>query len=71
MTYRQLIRILEDNGCQRVRSPSGSHVVYERMTPEGRRVFPVAVSRLGADVAPGTLAAIIRQSGLPRELFRR
>lgn len=70
MTYRQLMRILADNDCKVVRNPSGSHVIYERITPEKRYVFPVSSSKSGDDVAPGTLAAIIRQSGLPKKLFK-
>lgn len=57
----ELCDLLAKQGFERVRQ-RGSHVIMR----QGSVSFPVPLHRA---VDRGTLAAIIRQSGLPRELF--
>jgi predicted RNA binding protein YcfA (HicA-like mRNA interferase family) len=69
MKFRQVAQILESNGFERIRQ-KGSHQTY-RGTVNGKTAIVVlAFSSAGEDVRAGTLASIIRQSGLPRKLFR-
>jgi predicted RNA binding protein YcfA (HicA-like mRNA interferase family) len=56
-----LCTFLESHGFERVRQ-RGSHVVLRR----GAVSLPVPLHR---EIDRGTLLGIIRQSGLPRELF--
>ena len=58
-----LIAFFEKHGFLRVRQ-RGSHVVLRR----GSVSFPVPLHR---EIDRGTLAAIIRQSGLPRSDFEQ
>jgi predicted RNA binding protein YcfA (HicA-like mRNA interferase family) len=57
----ELCILLEKEGFHQVRQ-RGSHVVMRR----GSMSFPVPLHR---ELDRGTLSGIIRQSGLPRELF--
>jgi predicted RNA binding protein YcfA (HicA-like mRNA interferase family) len=64
LSSEEVARILIDHGFARV-SQKGSHAKYRHasghsaIVPAGRREIPA-----------GTLASIIRQSGLSKELFR-
>ena len=71
MTYRQVITILEENGFCFERYGKGSHRVYQGYHSGKRWGVILAFGQPGEDVKPGTLSAIIRQSGLPRNAFRR
>jgi predicted RNA binding protein YcfA (HicA-like mRNA interferase family) len=44
----------------------GSHIVMQRREDGGTRTVPVPVH---AEIRIGTLQSVIRQSGLPRDLF--
>ena len=63
----EVCRLLEAEGFVRVRQ-RGSHIVLQRVSPEGAITVPVPNHRT---VRLGTLQAIIRQSGVPREKFVR
>ena len=58
-------RILERNGFVLVRQ-RGSHKIMQKRTEETTITVPVP---LHDPLRRGTLASIIRQSGLPRDLF--
>lgn len=62
-----LCRILEQNGFQTVRQ-RGSHVVMQSRTGLTTITVPIPMHR---EIRIGTLQSIIRQSGLPRNLFER
>ena len=67
MKVREVIRRLQKHGFKCVRQ-RGSHRIFRR-TIGGRE--RVTVAGKGRDELPrGTLAAIRRQSGLPRSAFR-
>jgi predicted RNA binding protein YcfA (HicA-like mRNA interferase family) len=70
MNFRDLIRILEQHGFALYRQ-RGSHRTYKGEVGGSVRVVVVACHRESDDIKPGTLASMIRQSGLPRRLFRR
>ncbi|MCZ7563782.1 MAG: type II toxin-antitoxin system HicA family toxin [Burkholderiales bacterium] len=62
---RELCRLLMQQGFQQVRQ-RGSHVVMQKRTEATTVTVPVP---LHDEIRIGTLQSIIRQSGLPRELF--
>ncbi|MCL4801095.1 MAG: type II toxin-antitoxin system HicA family toxin [Burkholderiales bacterium] len=62
---RELCRLLTQHGFQQVRQ-RGSHVVMQKRTGATTVTVPVP---LHDEIRVGTLQSIIRQSGLPRELF--
>lgn len=69
MKFRDFIAILEANGFERKRT-EGSHRRYEGYVDGKLQLVTVAYHSLGDDILPGTLAAMIHQSGLPKKLFR-
>lgn len=58
-------RIFARHGFLRVRQ-RGSHVVMQKQIPGGTITVPVPDHR---EIRAGTLASIIRQSGIPRSEF--
>jgi predicted RNA binding protein YcfA (HicA-like mRNA interferase family) len=67
--YRDFIRILADHGFVEVRC-KGSHHTFEGWIGGRRQLVQVSYHLFSDDIAPGTLASMIRQSGLPKSLFR-
>jgi predicted RNA binding protein YcfA (HicA-like mRNA interferase family) len=63
----EVCRILEGEGFQRVRQ-RGSHIVMQRRTDQGTTTVPVPNHRT---IRIGTLQAVLRQSGVPKEKFLR
>lgn len=70
MKFRDSIRLLEANGFMLDRQ-RGSHRTYRGEVAGKMRVVIIACHRESDDIKPGTLSSIIRQSGLPKRLFRR
>ncbi|MGB8434883.1 MAG: type II toxin-antitoxin system HicA family toxin [Burkholderiales bacterium] len=62
---RELCRLLTQHGFQQVRQ-RGSHVVMQKRSETTTVTVPVP---LHDEIRIGTLQSIIRQSGLPREVF--
>ena len=69
MNFRGVIEVLVRNGFQLTRQ-KGSHRIYQGVVDGQMRLAVVSAHRESDDVKPGTLASIIRQSGLPKRLFR-
>ena len=69
MKVRDVIRILSEHGFELTRQ-RGSHRHYVGFY-NGRRRLVTVPGTDGEDLPKGTLAAIRRQSGLPRRLFRK
>ena len=65
LSGRQVCALLQKNGFAQVRQ-RGSHIVMQKRTAETTVTVPVPDH---AEIKIGTLLSIIRQSGLPRELF--
>ncbi len=61
----EMCRLLEAQGFKEVRQ-RGSHRIMQLRTGETTRTVPVPIHK---DLKPGTLASIIRQSGLNLSLF--
>ena len=70
MKFRDFIEIIEANGFIFDRQRGTSHRVYKGVVGGITRLVIVAVTRPGDDIKPGTLGSMIRQSGLPKRLFR-
>ena len=71
-TFREVIEIIEANGFEIVPSrTSGSHRQYKRTLGGETRLVTVAYHNINDDVLADTLASMIRQSGLPKRLFRK
>jgi predicted RNA binding protein YcfA (HicA-like mRNA interferase family) len=62
MKVREVIRMLLDDGWFRV-ATRGSHHQYKHLTKSGRVTVPGSGND---DLAPGTLASILKQAGLRR-----
>ncbi len=62
MKYRDIIREIEADGWQHVRT-SGSHMQYRHLIKPGT-VTISAGGKMSKDVPPGTLQSIRRQAGL-------
>jgi predicted RNA binding protein YcfA (HicA-like mRNA interferase family) len=71
MKYRDLIVILRQNGFELTRHKGTSHRRYRGIVDGKTMLVTIAFHRESDDVLPETPASIIRQSGLPKKLFRR
>ncbi|KAB2850802.1 MAG: type II toxin-antitoxin system HicA family toxin [Hyphomicrobiaceae bacterium] len=65
MSGRDVCRILAAHGFSQVRQ-RGSHIIMQRQQSGGTTTVPVPDHD---EIRRGTLRSIIRQSGLPRDLF--
>ena len=66
MRYRQLAKRLRNLGCEELRSGKGSHRIWHNPVTNGLATIPDWGS---ADLAPGTVRAIIRELGISRREF--
>lgn len=72
MNFRRFIEIIEAHDFQIHRHGATSHRQYRRVDGSGVVwIVTVAYHRIQDDIRPGTLANMIRQTGLRRKLFRR
>ena len=62
MKYRDLLRVLDDDGWQHIRT-TGSHQHYKHPTKPGLVTVP-AGGKLSHEIPQGTLRSILRQAGL-------
>lgn len=69
VTFARLIRIIVENGFYLDRQ-RGSHRIYKRIVDGKVSLVVVACHRESDDIKPGTLASMIRESGLNKKLFR-
>ena len=63
----EVCRLLVEHGFEQVRQ-RGSHAVMQRRLNNTTITIPIPLHR---ELCTGTLRAIIRQSGLAREIFER
>jgi len=63
MKYRDLLRILEHDGWQNVRT-KGSHRIYRHPVKEG---IVVVAGSTGREIPPGTYRQILKQAGLKEQ----
>lgn len=69
MKYRSVESLLVEHGFQLIRQ-QGSHRHYQGFINGQRQLVTLAYHSRNDDVLPKTLASIIRQSGLPKRLFK-
>jgi predicted RNA binding protein YcfA (HicA-like mRNA interferase family) len=70
--FREVIAILEEHGFEIIPGrQTGSHRQYKRVVGGEVRLVTIAYHNINDDVLPDTLASIVRQSGLPKRLFRK
>lgn len=69
MKYRDFKAIIEENGFSLIREKATHKQFYKKI---GDKSFLVTLdySHLGEDISPRNLNSMIRQSGLPKKLFR-
>jgi predicted RNA binding protein YcfA (HicA-like mRNA interferase family) len=67
--YRDVLKILHAHGFELARQ-RGSHHTYKAMVDGQMRVVTLSHHSLNDDIMPKNMASIIRQSGLPKNLFR-
>ena len=70
-TFRQFIEILLAHGFELLRHDGGSHRRYRGVVDGVVCYVDVAAHNLGDHPKPGTLKSMIRQSRLPKRLFRK
>jgi predicted RNA binding protein YcfA (HicA-like mRNA interferase family) len=69
-TFREFIAILEAHKFHLDRQ-EGSHRQYKRVSGGQTWLVTVACHNPADEIRPGTLKSMIRQSGLPKNLFRK
>ncbi len=71
MNYRDVDRILRENGFEMIRRRGkGPHRMYRYGSGAELRTVSVPFHGTNADIKPGTLRSIIHRSGLDPDLFR-
>lgn len=70
MKFSRFIEIIRANGFDLHRHGSGSHAIYRAEINNEVKYVTVAAHRMSDEIKPGTLSTMIRQSGLPKNLFR-
>ncbi len=68
MNFLQVQSVLKNNGFKEFKG-KGSHRKFVAQKNGEKRVVIVPYHGRGTDINPSVLAAIIRQSGLPKKLF--
>jgi predicted RNA binding protein YcfA (HicA-like mRNA interferase family) len=70
-TFGVFVAILKSYQFQEIRHGATSHRRYRGVVAGEVRLVDVAGHSMHDDIAPGTLNSMIRQSGLPKKLFRK
>jgi predicted RNA binding protein YcfA (HicA-like mRNA interferase family) len=71
-TFREFIAEIEAHGFTIIPGrQGGSHRQYKRVLGEQVWLVTVAYHNIGDEIRPDTLASMIRQSGLSKNLFRK
>jgi predicted RNA binding protein YcfA (HicA-like mRNA interferase family) len=68
--FGAFIDVLAAHGSVLHRHGSGSHAIYRGVVERSVRLVTIAAHRMGDEIAPGTFASMIRQTGLPKHVFR-
>jgi predicted RNA binding protein YcfA (HicA-like mRNA interferase family) len=70
-TFAEFIKILESHHFCEIRDPKGSHRRYRGEYGGQVRHVTVAYHKISDDIRLKTLESMIRQSGLPKSLFKK
>ena len=68
MNYRELTRKLKRLGCEFDRRAKGDHEIWINTSTHTRTTIPNWGS---GDLKPGTISAILRDLGIPRQDFEQ
>ena len=71
VNYKEVERVLKQNGFALERQNTGSHRQYTVIINGRKQRVTLAYHRINDHVPIGTLRSIIRQSTLDREFFRK
>lgn len=69
-TFREFVAIIVAHGFK-IDRQDGSHRQYAGIAGGKRRVVTAAFHNINDEIRTGTLESMIRQSGLPKRLFRK
>ena len=69
MKYRDFVSILKEHGFELDRERA-THKQFKGVVAGQTRLVTVDYDQPGNDISPRNLASMIRQSGLPKKLFR-
>jgi predicted RNA binding protein YcfA (HicA-like mRNA interferase family) len=70
-TFGEFIEVIVAHGFVLHRQSGTSHAIYRREQGGDVRIVVVAAHNLKEEIKPGTLQSMIRQTGLPKRLFRK
>jgi len=70
VNFARFAAILEAHGFELHREAKGSHRQYRGVVAGEVKIVIVAAHRMSDDIKPGTLASMMRQSGLAKKVFR-
>jgi predicted RNA binding protein YcfA (HicA-like mRNA interferase family) len=70
VTFREFIQIIEQHGFALLRQGKGSHRMYRGIVNGRVMQVVVAYHNINDEIRAGTLASMIRQTGLSKKLFR-
>jgi predicted RNA binding protein YcfA (HicA-like mRNA interferase family) len=71
-TFGEFLEIIKARGFVLHRQKATSHAIWRREDQQGKVwLVTVAAHSLSDEIKSGTLEAMIRQSGLPKILFRK
>ncbi|MEY4575185.1 MAG: hypothetical protein RL251_1307, partial [Pseudomonadota bacterium] len=70
-TFAEFIKILQFHQFSEIRDPKGSHHRFRGEYDGEIRHVTVAYHKLSDDIKVKTLESMIRQSGLPKSLFKK
>jgi predicted RNA binding protein YcfA (HicA-like mRNA interferase family) len=70
-TFREFIAILEQYRFVLHRHDGGSHRQYRGVVEGKVCLVTVAYHNINDEIRPDTLASMIRQSGVPKKMFRK
>ena len=71
MNYREVDRILRENGFELIRGRGrDSHRIYRKGDGAETHIVPVPFHGSNTDIKPGTLRSIIKRSGIDPSRFR-
>ncbi len=69
MKFWRFVEILEAHGFVLHRHGATSHAIYRGVVDGKVQQVVVAAHRMSDDIKSGTLASMVRQSGLPKKVF--
>ncbi|WP_084705154.1 type II toxin-antitoxin system HicA family toxin [Beijerinckia mobilis] len=70
-TFGEFLEILKAHGFILHRHNGTSHAIYRKEDEKGVSFVTVAMHSSGEEIKPDTLRSMIRQSGLPKKIFRK